>query len=264
MLASGLNGDTLRGSCLPSWGSFIRHPNGELVYANGEVKMFDYCELDIDHINIGNLIVLLNELGYKNHKAMHWYDKNASELETGINEIDGNQGIRELIEWLRVNEEPEFHIYIEHTIGKLILAEDVGVGEKVRAETVNLDEDSIHSWEMPNHVIHINSEDGVGATQSSRKRKENAEPEGKGKQKAAEPKGKGKEKVDEAKVVGKGKSPKKVIHAKKNRGGAEAKKRQDEGPSGLHGNGPEDSDGPGARPEDVGAGHDVLFCVIQT
>ncbi|MED6110890.1 hypothetical protein PIB30_047182 [Stylosanthes scabra] len=138
-------------------GSFIRHPNGELVYANGELKRFDYCELDIDHINIGNLVVLLNELGYKNHKAMHWYDKNALELETGINEIDGDQGIRELIEWLRVNDEPKFHIYIEHTISKPILAEDVGVGEKVKAETVNLDEDSIHSWEMPKHVIHINS-----------------------------------------------------------------------------------------------------------
>ncbi|MED6227682.1 hypothetical protein PIB30_116352, partial [Stylosanthes scabra] len=54
---------------------------------------------------MGNLVVMLDDLGYKNHKAMQWYDKNAPELETGINVIDGDQGIRELIDWLRVNEE---------------------------------------------------------------------------------------------------------------------------------------------------------------
>ncbi|MED6161676.1 hypothetical protein PIB30_062960, partial [Stylosanthes scabra] len=219
-------------------GNFIRYPNGELVYADGEVKRFDDLDLDIDHINMGNLVVMLDDLGYKNHKAMHWYDKNAPELETGINVIDGDQRIRELIDWLRVNEEREFHIYVEHTISKPILAEDVEVGERVRAEAVNLDDSSNNEY-IPKPGIHISNQDEIGATQYKRKRKENAETDPSSKKKVAEPKAKGKEKVGEAKRVGKGNSPRKNIHGKKSRGGV----------------GPEESDEDVAGQEDVGAGH---------
>ncbi|MED6110891.1 hypothetical protein PIB30_047183 [Stylosanthes scabra] len=65
--------------------------------------------------------------------------------------------------------------------------------------------------------------------------KENAETDNSSKKKVAEPEAKGKEKVDEAKGVETGKSPKKIIYGKKTRGGAGAKKRQYDGPSGLHG-----------------------------
>ncbi|MED6115777.1 hypothetical protein PIB30_093974 [Stylosanthes scabra] len=68
-------------------------------------------ELDIDHLNMRDMVTLLEDIGYKSHKALHWFDVIAPEFETGLNELDGDQGIRELIDWLRTNKEPEFHIY---------------------------------------------------------------------------------------------------------------------------------------------------------
>ncbi|MED6191221.1 hypothetical protein PIB30_114001, partial [Stylosanthes scabra] len=118
-------------------GNFVRYPNGELVYANGSEKRFELYELDIDHLNMGDMVRLLEELGYKSHKMLHWYDTSAPELETGLNEMVGDQGIRDLIDWLRTNEEHEFHLYVEHSINTPILAEEDGA---VNCETINVDD----------------------------------------------------------------------------------------------------------------------------
>ncbi|MED6215735.1 hypothetical protein PIB30_000740 [Stylosanthes scabra] len=97
---------------------------------------------------MGNLVLMSDELGYKNHKAMHWE-----------------------------NEELEFHIYVEHTISKPILAEDlrgyVGVSAGVNVETVNLDDSSNNAYDeggeddmfnIPNPRIDSNNEDDIGAS----------------------------------------------------------------------------------------------------
>ncbi|MED6122264.1 hypothetical protein PIB30_038205 [Stylosanthes scabra] len=150
-------------------GNFVRHPNGELVYANGEEKRFEMYELDIDHLNMRDMVTLLEDIGYKSHKALHWFDVTAPEFETGLNELDGDQGICELIDWLRTNKEPEFHIYVEHSISKPILAEDVGDGN---CETINLEDDGDNAAEgdalkepSPGSDVEVN------AKQSNKKRK---------------------------------------------------------------------------------------------
>ncbi|MED6179086.1 hypothetical protein PIB30_113915, partial [Stylosanthes scabra] len=116
-------------------GEFVRHPNGELEYANGNVDRLDDYELDIDKLNFRDLKTLCESLGYRSFKDLFWYDITAPELETGLNKITGDEGIRELIDWLRDNMEKEFHIYIEHVVNQPILADMPG--EK-NAETVNL------------------------------------------------------------------------------------------------------------------------------
>ncbi|MED6185928.1 hypothetical protein PIB30_061899, partial [Stylosanthes scabra] len=77
-------------------GELVRYPNGELVYANRSVERFDDVELDIDRLNVRDLVTLLEDVGYRSHKAMHWLDTEAPELETGLNELVGDQGIRDL------------------------------------------------------------------------------------------------------------------------------------------------------------------------
>ncbi|MED6117933.1 hypothetical protein PIB30_114665, partial [Stylosanthes scabra] len=81
---------------------------------------------------------MVEELGYKSHNAILWFDKTAPELETGLNELDGDEAIRDLIDWLRENQENEFHVFIEHPIDKPVLAENDGGGEGVPVEQVHL------------------------------------------------------------------------------------------------------------------------------
>ncbi|MED6191305.1 hypothetical protein PIB30_115028, partial [Stylosanthes scabra] len=68
---------------------------------------------------------------------MHWLDTEAPELETGLNELVGDQGIRDLSDWLRGNKETEFHIFIEHEVNKPVLVDDA---EGVNVDTINLDD----------------------------------------------------------------------------------------------------------------------------
>ncbi|MED6175088.1 hypothetical protein PIB30_075168 [Stylosanthes scabra] len=91
-------------------GSLVRHPNGELVYANGAIERFDDVEIDIDTINLGDLVKLYESLG--SYEAVHWLDKEVPELETGLNELVGNQDIRDLCDWLRLNAEGNRVSYI--------------------------------------------------------------------------------------------------------------------------------------------------------
>ncbi|MED6177047.1 hypothetical protein PIB30_094058 [Stylosanthes scabra] len=89
-----------------------------------------------------DLGTLCEGLGYKKFKDLFWYDITAPEMETGLNKLVSDEGIRELIGWLTDNEEKEFHMYVEHVVDKPILAEKV---EEKKGETVNLVDSSSSS-----------------------------------------------------------------------------------------------------------------------
>ncbi|MED6214572.1 hypothetical protein PIB30_104249, partial [Stylosanthes scabra] len=95
--------------------SLVRHPNGELVYANGAVERFDDVEIDIDTINLGDFVKLLESIGYR----------------LNVDEI-------------------EFHIYVEHDINKPLLAKK---GGGANIETVNLDDRSCESVGVAGGII---------------------------------------------------------------------------------------------------------------
>ncbi|MED6117365.1 hypothetical protein PIB30_109351, partial [Stylosanthes scabra] len=160
-------------------GKFVRHPNGELVYADGDVHRFNTYELDVDTLNLRDMVVMVEELGYKSHNAILWFDKTAPELETGLNELDGDEAIRDLIDWLRENRENEFHVFIEHPIDKPILAENDGGGEGVPVEQVHLVDGSLardeatkeDAFETPHPGTDSQNADEIRASRSRRKRK---------------------------------------------------------------------------------------------
>ncbi|MED6172523.1 hypothetical protein PIB30_050830 [Stylosanthes scabra] len=71
-------------------GSFVRNPLGELEYVNGLVERFE--EMDLDYVNFGDMVKLFERLWYTKYKAVYWLVKNAPELETGLNELEGDAG----------------------------------------------------------------------------------------------------------------------------------------------------------------------------
>ncbi|MED6189968.1 hypothetical protein PIB30_101180 [Stylosanthes scabra] len=54
-------------------------------------------------MNFGDMVKLFEDLRYTKYKAVYWLDKNAPELETGLNELEGDAGIREMLDYLRTN-----------------------------------------------------------------------------------------------------------------------------------------------------------------
>ncbi|MED6112681.1 hypothetical protein PIB30_063743 [Stylosanthes scabra] len=99
-------GDTFVVPIFHHGGDFIQSLLGDLVYANGLVERFE--EMDIDKVNFEDMKKLFEGLGYRNFMHVYWLDKNAPELETGLNLLEGDDGIRELIDHLRMNLEFEF------------------------------------------------------------------------------------------------------------------------------------------------------------
>ncbi|MED6107462.1 hypothetical protein PIB30_014313 [Stylosanthes scabra] len=81
-------------------------------------------EMNIDHLNFGDMVKLLEWLGYKKYRRVFWKDKNAPEFETGLNRLRGDDDIRELIDYLRMNRVSEFHLYWDHVINEPIFADD--------------------------------------------------------------------------------------------------------------------------------------------
>ncbi|MED6135512.1 hypothetical protein PIB30_047269, partial [Stylosanthes scabra] len=73
-------------------GELVRNPLGELQYANGLVERFE--EMDVDHLNFGDMVKLFEFLSYTKYRRVFWEDKNAPEFETGLNRLRGDDGIR--------------------------------------------------------------------------------------------------------------------------------------------------------------------------
>ncbi|MED6143955.1 hypothetical protein PIB30_010909, partial [Stylosanthes scabra] len=80
-------------------GELVRNPLGELQYANGLVDRFE--EMDIDHLNFRDMVKLFEWLGLR-----------------------GDDGIRELIDYLRMNRVSVFHLYWDYVINEPIFADD--------------------------------------------------------------------------------------------------------------------------------------------
>ncbi|MED6154378.1 hypothetical protein PIB30_111845, partial [Stylosanthes scabra] len=189
---------------------------------------------------------MVEELGYKSHNAILWFDKTAPELETGLNELDGDEAIRDLIDWLRENQENEFHVFIEHPIDKPVLAENDGGGEGVRVEQVHLVDGSPardeatkeDAFETPHPGTDSQNADEIRASRSMRKRKARSPKKSapSSKKDVAEDKGKGKA----METSGCGKNPKKVNHGKKKKFGGGPDRKHDEGPSCVDAHAPED------------------------
>ncbi|MED6154654.1 hypothetical protein PIB30_114664, partial [Stylosanthes scabra] len=96
-------GDTFVVPIFHHGGSFVRNPLGELEYVNGLVERFE--EMDLDFVNFGDMVKLFEDLRYTKYKTVYWLDKNAPELETGLNELEGDAGIRDMLDYLRTNRE---------------------------------------------------------------------------------------------------------------------------------------------------------------
>ncbi|MED6224091.1 hypothetical protein PIB30_080426 [Stylosanthes scabra] len=141
-------GDTFVVPIFHHGGSFVRNPLGELEYVNELVERFE--EMDLDHVNFGNMVKLFEGLRYTKYKAVYWLDKNAPELETGLNEPEGDAGIRDMLDYLRTNLEFEFHLYWEHVINEPVMAGEALEGENsgvnagrdggASGQPINLDE----------------------------------------------------------------------------------------------------------------------------
>ncbi|MED6170667.1 hypothetical protein PIB30_033234 [Stylosanthes scabra] len=118
-------------------GEFVQNPLGELQYVNGLVERFD--KMDIDHLNFGDMVKLFEWLGYTKYRRVFWEDKNAPKFETGLNRLRGDDGIRELIDYLRMNMVSEFHLYWDHVIDEPIFADDAGSVNDTNQGGVNVD-----------------------------------------------------------------------------------------------------------------------------
>ncbi|MED6142334.1 hypothetical protein PIB30_112632, partial [Stylosanthes scabra] len=105
-------------------GQFFRNPLGELEYVNEEVERFP--DMDVDHVNFGDMEKLFFSLGYREYRDVFWLDKSAPEFETGLNRMRGDADIRELLDYLRLNLELEFHLYWDHVVNEAIVVEDGG------------------------------------------------------------------------------------------------------------------------------------------
>ncbi|MED6128043.1 hypothetical protein PIB30_093864, partial [Stylosanthes scabra] len=72
------------------------------------------------------MVKLFEFLGYTKYRRVFWEDKNAPEFETGLNMLRGDDGIRALIDYLRMNMVSEFHLYWDHVIDEPIFVDDAG------------------------------------------------------------------------------------------------------------------------------------------
>ncbi|MED6213473.1 hypothetical protein PIB30_093786 [Stylosanthes scabra] len=68
-------------------GSYVKNDYGLLIYADGKVEKF--APMDIDFVNYGDLLKLLEEIGYKNVKNMKWYDFTEDDFERGLHTLKG-------------------------------------------------------------------------------------------------------------------------------------------------------------------------------
>ncbi|MED6173055.1 hypothetical protein PIB30_055703 [Stylosanthes scabra] len=105
-------------------GKLFQNEDGVLVYEGGKVEKVE--EMDIDHLNFGDLVKLLETLGFITHKRIFWLEANAIDLEDGLNLLDGDRSVRDMYNDLLMNvhASKEFHIYVEHPVDVLVPAPD--------------------------------------------------------------------------------------------------------------------------------------------
>ncbi|MED6159410.1 hypothetical protein PIB30_042106 [Stylosanthes scabra] len=96
--------------------------------------------MDVDHLNFGDMVKLLNIIEFRKFKRMYWRDLNVATLEAGLHRLMGDAGIRMLCNNVRsrIAISNEFHIYMEHSVDQAHLAKDP---PPPNVETVNLDGD---------------------------------------------------------------------------------------------------------------------------
>ncbi|MED6195102.1 hypothetical protein PIB30_034842 [Stylosanthes scabra] len=100
-------------------GWLVRNDDGLLVYDGGTTEWLE--KIEVKSVNFNVLVKMLEGLGYKSYKVMHWYDFLDEHLETGLHRIYGDA---------------EFYIYAEHDVNVPRIA---GAGESI-AEPVVLDD----------------------------------------------------------------------------------------------------------------------------
>ncbi|MED6212170.1 hypothetical protein PIB30_080611 [Stylosanthes scabra] len=107
-------------------GRFVRNDYGVYIYADGQAENFD--PMDIDFVNYGDLLKLLEGIGYKKIKKMQWYDIAEDDLEAGLHKLEGDADINAMCEHLMRNFglTDEFHIYVEHEVDIPVPASDEG------------------------------------------------------------------------------------------------------------------------------------------
>ncbi|MED6188965.1 hypothetical protein PIB30_091012 [Stylosanthes scabra] len=123
-------------------GRFERNSGGTLEYVNGMVKEYD--EMDLDFLNFGDFVKLLEELGYQDHEAAHWLDQTAVDVESGLRKLVGDSGINDLRQHLIDNPNlSEFHLYFEHPVNQPHMVDFVDLegmsGDDVSVEEIHGD-----------------------------------------------------------------------------------------------------------------------------
>ncbi|MED6107483.1 hypothetical protein PIB30_014581 [Stylosanthes scabra] len=97
-------------------GNLVRNEAGVIVYEGGKVEKLE--EIDIDHVNFGDLEKLLETLGFMSYKKMYWLDSTAFDFETGLNLLDGDDSICDMCQYImgNIGASNEFHIYVQHSV----------------------------------------------------------------------------------------------------------------------------------------------------
>ncbi|MED6176683.1 hypothetical protein PIB30_090587, partial [Stylosanthes scabra] len=81
--------------------------------------------MDIDFVNYGDLVKLLESIGFNKFKKLKWYDFVEDVLERGLHPLNGDVHINEMCEHLmrNIGLVNEFHVYVEHEVDVPIPAE---------------------------------------------------------------------------------------------------------------------------------------------
>ncbi|MED6123409.1 hypothetical protein PIB30_048889 [Stylosanthes scabra] len=220
-------------------GWMVRNKDGALVYEGGNVEKLERIAIEV--LSFSDLVNMLGGLGYKTHRAMHWYDFAEDVFELGLFRIFGDAEVFDLRSHVMSNFDlvDEFHIYVEHEVNVPLLATAPG---DTHAEPIEVDEEGGSSSsssdnggyetieDEPYKPLAVgvdddtDSEDGGGSQVKSRKK-------GKSAKSIAGQKGKG--------VLNRGKEPRRegVEKVPKNCGGPKVglkdgpSKKEEDGPS---------------------------------
>ncbi|MED6223711.1 hypothetical protein PIB30_076703 [Stylosanthes scabra] len=120
-------------------GKLVRNEDGVLVYEGGAMERFD--SFDFDLVNFGDLVKLLEGIGYIAEKTLSWYDFTEDILEHGLHPLKGDAHVKKMREHILRNLEfanGEYHIYVEHAVSVPTPAEEPAPPTE---ETIVLDHD---------------------------------------------------------------------------------------------------------------------------
>ncbi|MED6111842.1 hypothetical protein PIB30_056118 [Stylosanthes scabra] len=127
----------------PHRARFGRDEFGVYEYVDGTVHKLE--KMDIDFVNYGDLVKLLESLGYPKFKCMKWYDAAEDDLELRLHKLEGDKHVNEMCDYLMRHIElvDEFHIYVEHEVDVPIPAgEDFVQNVEPNVDTVILEDDT--------------------------------------------------------------------------------------------------------------------------